>query len=58
MAILAIAVKVPSAESFVGDLRQSFGAMTKLAVPAHVTVRDSPLAFIERRVETMRGRSE
>ena len=47
MAIFAFAVKVPSAGPFVGDLRQSFDALTKLAVPAHITVRDSPLAFTE-----------
>ena len=38
MAISAFAVKVPSAEPFVGDLRQRFDATTKLGVPAHVTV--------------------
>lgn len=47
MAIFAFAVKVPSAGPFVGDLRPSFDAMMKLAVPAHITARDLPLAFTE-----------
>jgi hypothetical protein len=38
MAISAFAVKVPSAEPLVGDLRQRFDATTKLGVPAHITV--------------------
>ncbi|BEP51803.1 2'-5' RNA ligase family protein [Variovorax paradoxus] len=38
MAISAFAVKVPSAETLVGDLRQRFDATTKLGVPAHITV--------------------
>lgn len=38
MPISAFAVKVPSAEPLVGDLRQRFDATTKLGVPAHITV--------------------
>jgi len=38
MAISAFAVKVPSAEPLVADLRQRFDATTKLGVPAHITV--------------------
>ena len=38
MAISAFAVKVPSAEPLVGDLRQRFDATTQLGVPAHITV--------------------
>jgi 2'-5' RNA ligase len=38
MAISAFAVQVPSAEPFVGDLRERFDATTKLGVPAHITV--------------------
>jgi len=38
MSISAFAVKVPSAEPLVGDLRQRFDATTGLGVPAHITV--------------------
>lgn len=38
MAISAFAVKVPSAEPLVGDLREQFDATAKLGVPAHITV--------------------
>ncbi|CAN7762403.1 2'-5' RNA ligase family protein [Variovorax sp. LjRoot178] len=38
MPISAFAVKVPSAEPLVGDLRQRFDATAKLGVPAHITL--------------------
>jgi 2'-5' RNA ligase len=38
MAISALIVKVPGAESLVGALRERFDATSKLGVPAHITV--------------------
>ena len=38
MAISAFIVKVPSAESLVGALRERFDATSRLGVPAHITV--------------------
>ena len=38
MAISAFIVKVPGAESLVGELRERFDATSKLGVPAHITV--------------------
>ena len=38
MAISAFAVKVPAAESIVGDLRRRYDATAALGVPAHITL--------------------
>ena len=38
MSALAFVVRVPAAESVVGDLRDQFDAAAKLGVPAHITI--------------------
>lgn len=38
MAVSALIVKAPEAEAMVGSLRARFDAMSKLGVPAHITI--------------------